>query len=209
MRIALLGLLIGITTGVSAQGHRIHLDFDHDHDLWTINSVSHMDRDTISIILEVGSDPIDYNKEMSLFPRFDCCCVEGGCVPGVDFWWWMDWCNLEIFESCDWYPQDCSNTCECLNFFVGGVLLPDTVFEVNQRHLLLSIVVDEFDSQSCESSGQDTDGYFQFMSTFHSAFGETPYSNIAWIGEDIPADIPEPRDGIGEGSWGRIKSLYR
>jgi hypothetical protein len=181
-----------------ASSHELWLDFDHDHDLWTIESYSEHFSDTLSLIIEIQEMSSDLPGELYMYTWFDCCCAplpDEQCYRGVSFDWSSDWCNDQFFEYCEWSLQACNLNCECMNFGMWGWVRDPAVFEVGQRYVLGRFLI----RKAFGGCGEELEGYFGLAGS--GVLGDLRDSNTIWINTSPPS--------VRERTWGRIKSLYR
>jgi hypothetical protein len=198
---------VGLLTAAAclATPHTAFLDFDHDHDLWTINPLSPEWRDTVTIILQVGDDPLGPG-DCVFFMQQVCVCEydDGHGFPevfcGVQTPMPDDgWCNETLFDYCE-FDQGVGLGCEPPQMLFN--VASGAVFEPGERYRV------------CQLEAEVAWHPCQYYLGAHYDIAGTDYgtTNYVWLNVD-PASVDEESDApepptVGS-TWGRVKSLFR
>lgn len=207
LRTLLAGAVSLLTTAVClATPHTAFLDFDHDHDLWTINPLSPERWDTLTVILQVGDEPLRPG-DWFFFGENPCVCYyhDGQGFP-VEFCGVMarpdadDWCNQALFDYCE-FLEGLEIGCEPPEMYFR--VAPGADFEPGERYRVCQLLAEAAYPDPCE----------YYLEAFYNIAG-TDYgvTNRVWLNVE-PASVDEESDAPEpptiESTWGRVKSLFR
>ena len=182
-------------TSASAVENKLFLDFDRDHNLWTIEDRSLAPQDTVTLILEFHEVPAEFRFHLTY--ETDCGIVDHGDGPQHALpasIWWGDGvgCNEEIVTDCEWGEQDCNHDCTCYQPYIGMRLLESAPILPNRRYELARFVI--------ERNPYGAEGRVRIVSSPYWEGSELA-SNDVWIG---PTVLP-----VEQATWGKVKSQFR
>ncbi|MBU1699730.1 MAG: hypothetical protein KJ970_10610 [Candidatus Eisenbacteria bacterium] len=193
-------LFLSIST---VNAHKLWLDFDHDDNLWTIQSISLEEADVATLILEVEVEPMAPSAEVWIQSEVDCC--ETYSPPrgwgGVTWGFPGGTCSESCFSFCEWTMPTCNYDCTCIDIVLWGDIHPDAVFIPGERYVLGVLPIE----RSHPDCGDPPLGYFRIHGD--GALGSDLVSNTLWIGPDALSSVADPE--LLSSTWGRVKSIYR
>ncbi len=199
--VTLIGLLFGSSHLCLASDPKVFLDFNDDNDPWTIMPLCTEPQGIVSVILEVGDEPLAEGASIELFFSTSVCYEEpdpwGYC--GVILMQ-MDppWCNTDILHMCD-FMEGVGLGCEPP--ILACSVAPGVVLEANQRYDLGSIWAFSA-SRPCSRWAE---------AQYYVASGPSGMTNRIWLSVDPASVPPEPIEGDDvpvPSTWGRLKQRF-